>query len=67
MGLAGGRGSRSGNSNKASNAALDDDEDLMNRRRVNFEKWKGARKKKRESHPSHLIDYVNSPSPGKRT
>ena len=52
----GGKGGSSG-----SNAALHDDEDLMARRRVTFSAWKAKRKKAK--HPSHVIDYANSPSP----
>jgi len=63
----GGKGAaKGGSTGKASNAALQDDEDLMARRRALFNKWKGTQKAKKSVHPAHLIDYVNSPAPAKR-
>jgi hypothetical protein len=56
---------RPGGSGHASNAALQDDEDLMARRGKRFRTW-AAEKRKSKSRRSSLIDYVNSPSPPRR-
>jgi len=63
----GGKGSsKGGSSGHASNAALQDDEDIMARRKVLFGKWKASRKDKRPTHPNHMIDYAQSPEPPKK-
>jgi hypothetical protein len=54
---------KSGGSGHASNAALQDDEDKMARRRALFGEWKGLKLAKKEVHPARMIDYSNSPSP----
>lgn len=62
MGTPGGaKGSGKGGSAGASNADLQDDEDLMARKamlRHNFDRWKKKRKP-----PSALIAYEKSPNP----
>lgn len=61
MGGGGPKGpSKGGSAGQASNADLQDDEDLMARklnRRVVFDKWKSKRR------PNRMIDYINSPKP----
>lgn len=60
----GGKSGGKGGSSGASNAALDDSEDILARRKALFHSWKEGRKRKsNRAHPTHLIDYVNSPSP----
>lgn len=39
-------GGKGGSAGHASNAALQDDEDTMNRRKINFGKWAEGRRKK---------------------
>ena len=56
-GPSGGKGAKIGSSGHASNAALHDDEDVMDRRRALFGKWKQSKR------PKHMIDYINSPTP----
>ena len=46
-----------GGSSHASNAALDDNEDLLPRRRAQFDKWK------RKKTTNQMISYDKSPSP----
>lgn len=62
MATTGGKGSaKGGSSGHASNADLQDDEDVMARRRLTFGKWKSNR------HPKNMvINYVNSPTPPRR-
>jgi hypothetical protein len=61
-GTGGGKGASKGGKGGSAgpNAALNDDEDLMNRRRVLWGKWK------RTKMPDRVIDYVNSPSAPRR-
>ena len=56
-GSTGGKVSKGGSTGQASNAALQDDEDIMARRRALFGKWK------QKKIPNQMIGYVNSPTP----
>ena len=53
-------GGKGGGKGHASNAALDDNEDVT-RRRVAFGKWKAKKR------PHQMIDYAKSPPPPRRT
>lgn len=64
--MAGGGKSAKGGSSGAHNAALDDDEDVMNRlyRKKIFGDWKRTRKPSRQHGP--IIEYSRSPAPPKK-
>jgi hypothetical protein len=61
-GTGGGKGASKGGKGASSgpNAALNDDEDLMNRRRVLWKQWKATKM------PNRVIDYDKSPSAPRR-
>jgi len=59
----GGKGGGKTGGGHASNAALHDDEDLMNR---TFRSWASRRKRKKAVRGS-LVNYDKSPMPPKRT
>ena len=62
----GGKGGKGGSSGQASNAALQDDEDVLNRewKGKHFREWASAVKKKRQQGP--MVIYDKSPYPPKK-